>query len=56
MNEKQEVKGIWKYLHHLVSGAILLFEGIILLTIQKPLWASLLFIIEIMDSMLNPFL
>ncbi|MHA1149654.1 MAG: hypothetical protein ACTSR8_15570 [Promethearchaeota archaeon] len=45
MTKKQKVNGIWKYLHHLVSGFIFLIEGIILFIIQKPLFASLLFII-----------
>ena len=45
MKEKSEIKGIWKYLHHLLSGAIFLIEGIILFIIQKPLLFSLLFTI-----------
>ena len=43
--EKSEVTGIWKYLHHLLSGAIFLIEGIILLVLQESLLFSLLFII-----------
>ncbi len=36
---------IWKYLHHLLSGAIILLEGIILLFLKKPLFYSILFIL-----------
>lgn len=43
--EKSVVTGIWKYLHHLLSGAIFLIEGIILLVIQESLVFALIFII-----------
>ena len=43
--EKNNVTGIWKYLHHLLSGAIFLIEGIILLVLQESLICALVFII-----------
>ena len=36
---------IWKYLHHLFSGAILLVEGIVLVYLERPSLYSWLFII-----------
>jgi len=43
--EESEVTGIWKYLHHLLSGAIFLIEGVILLVLQESLIFALVFII-----------
>ncbi|MFX1364995.1 MAG: hypothetical protein ACFFCE_15795 [Promethearchaeota archaeon] len=36
---------IWKYLHHLVSGIIILGEGIVLIFLWKPIFFSFIFII-----------
>ena len=43
--EKKEVTGIWKYLHHLLSGLIFLVEGILLLVFNKSIIIALVFII-----------
>lgn len=42
--KKEEVSGIWKYLHHLLSGLIILIEGITLLVLGEILFFSLLFV------------
>jgi hypothetical protein len=39
-----EVTGIWKFLHHLLSGAIILIEGILLLVFSENLISSMIFI------------
>jgi len=42
----KEVRGIWKYLHHLLSGAIFLIEGLyLLLFLKKSIFISYIFII-----------
>ena len=43
--KNKEVTGIWKYLHHLVSGFIFLIEGIIFLLIREEFVYALIFII-----------
>ena len=43
--EEKEVKGIWKYLHHILSGAVFLIEGIILLFLGRSLIIALIFIV-----------
>jgi len=43
--EEVEVKGIWKYLHHLLSGAIFFIEGIILLLLGESIVYGLIFLI-----------
>lgn len=39
-----EVTGIWKFLHHLLSGAIILINGILLLVFNENLIFSIIFI------------
>ncbi|MGV9172363.1 MAG: hypothetical protein ACOC44_03850 [Promethearchaeia archaeon] len=41
---KKEVTGIWKYLHHILSGLIILIEGIILFISEASWFFSVLFI------------
>ncbi len=43
--DKKEIKGIWKYLHHLFSGSILLCEGIVIWIIKNLYILSILFIL-----------
>ena len=49
MNPKEkndiEIKGIWKYMHHLLSGAIFLAEGIILIFLGESIILVLVFIL-----------
>ncbi|TFF95917.1 MAG: hypothetical protein EU544_01730 [Promethearchaeota archaeon] len=40
----KDVEGIWKYLHHLLSGAILLIEGIFLGVLNKSIIAVIVFV------------
>lgn len=44
MTQNQQVTGIWKYLHHILSGLVILIEGIFLFLKRVPLFFSLLFI------------
>ncbi len=43
--KKKEVSGIWKYLHHIISGFIILIEGIVLFYFRKSFFFSILFVI-----------
>ncbi|MFO7796526.1 MAG: hypothetical protein ACQERB_01340 [Promethearchaeati archaeon] len=43
-DEKLEITGIWRFLHHLLSGAIIFVEGIVLLLFKENFLFSLIFI------------
>lgn len=42
--QKKEVSGIWKYMHHLLSGAIFLVEGFFLIFLKESMTIALIFI------------
>ncbi|MBD3194647.1 MAG: hypothetical protein GF317_06310 [Candidatus Lokiarchaeota archaeon] len=40
-----EIKGVWNFLHHMVSGIIIFLEGLLLLIFNENLFFSLMFIL-----------